>query len=97
MLQGSESRRLLSWEPKDITIRLYGHVGLVTGLATVQDVLLGKTRHLHSQYTHVWVKRDSGWQLVHRHVNRLATSLGPHFDNDARQHGSPSLEKRTAA
>jgi ketosteroid isomerase-like protein len=70
-LQGPEARQLLSWEPDDVTIRIYGHVGLVTGRARVRDILRGQRRHIHSQYTHVWVRRDGGWQIVHRHVDRL--------------------------
>jgi ketosteroid isomerase-like protein len=72
-LQGPQSRRLQSWEPSDVKVRVYGLVGLVTGVACLQDVWRGKERHIHSQYTHIWVKRDGDWQLVHRHINRMAT------------------------
>jgi ketosteroid isomerase-like protein len=80
-LQGPESRHLHLCELRDMKIRIYGNVGLVTGLASVQDVLRGQKRHIHSQYTHIWVKREGSWQLVHRHVNRVATSERPHSHN----------------
>lgn len=76
-LQRRESGQLRLCELSDMTIRIYGNVGLVAGLARVQDVLLGGKRNLSaqctqiSQYTHIWVKRDGAWQLVHRHINRL--------------------------
>jgi ketosteroid isomerase-like protein len=76
-LQGLQARQLRSWESRDVKIRIYGNVGVVTGLAVVQDVFWGEQRHLHSQYTHVWVQRDGSWQLVRRHVNRVATLEGP--------------------
>jgi hypothetical protein len=87
-LQRLEAGRLQLCELSDMSIRIYGNVGLVTGLANVQDVQRGKQRNLHSQgarisqYTHLWVKRDDAWQLVHRHVNRLPASEGPRFFRD---------------
>jgi ketosteroid isomerase-like protein len=76
-LQEIESRQLHFCELSDVKIRIYGNVGLVTGLASVQNVLFGKKRKIRSQYTHVWVKREGRWQLVHRHVNQVATSHRP--------------------
>jgi hypothetical protein len=87
-LQRLEAGRLQLCELSDMSIRIYGNVGLVTGLASVQDVLPGNKRNLHSrharvsQYTHLWVKRDGAWQLVHRHVHRLQASEGPRFFGD---------------
>jgi len=87
-LQRLKAGRLQCCELSDMSIRIYGNVGLVTGLASVQDVLPGKKRNLHpqgthiSQYTHLWVKRDGSWQLVHRHVNRLPALEGPRFYGD---------------
>ena len=87
-LQGLESGQLHLCELSDMTVRIYGNVGLVTGLARVQDVLLRGKRNLNapcthiSQYTHIWVKRDGAWQLVHRHINRLPTPEEPRFYGD---------------
>lgn len=87
-LQRLEAGPLQLCELSDMSIRIYGNVGLVTGLASVHHVLPGKKRNLHSQgtrisqYTHLWVKRDGAWHLVHRHVNRLPAPEGPRFYGD---------------
>jgi ketosteroid isomerase-like protein len=73
----SDARRVESWDPTDVNIRIYGDVGLVIGLAEVTDVLKGERRHIRFRYTHVWVKRNGDWQLVHRHTTRVATMEGP--------------------
>jgi hypothetical protein len=72
-INSPDTRKIHSWNPKDVTVRIYGDVGLVTGLAEVVDVLRGQSRHVVFQYSHIWVKRKGYWQLVHRHVNRLAS------------------------
>lgn len=72
----ADSRKVESWEPSDVNIRIYGNVGLVTGLAEDIDVLKGERRHIRFRYTHVWVKRNGNWQLVHRHTTRVATIEG---------------------
>jgi ketosteroid isomerase-like protein len=71
------ARKLESWDPTDVNIQIYGDVGLVIGLAEVTDVLKGERRHIRFRYTHVWVKRNGSWQLVHRHTTRVATIEGP--------------------
>lgn len=71
------TRRVLSWEPRDETVRVFGNVGLVTAVAEISDSLRGAKRRLVMQYTHVWVRRHERWQLVHRHTNRVATLEGP--------------------
>ena len=73
----SATRRVQSWDASDVDIRIYGNVALVTGLADVSDTLSGGGRHIRFRYTHVWVKRDGRWQLVHRHTTRVATFSGP--------------------
>jgi ketosteroid isomerase-like protein len=73
----SGQRKVDSWEPADVVVQIYGNVGLVTGLAEVTDALGGEGRHIRFRYTHVWVKRDGRWQLVHRHTTRVATIKGP--------------------
>lgn len=72
-----DTRKVESWDPTDVNIRIYGDVGLVTGLAEIIDVLNGDRRHIRVRYTHVWVKRNGSWQLVHRHTTRVATIEGP--------------------
>ena len=71
------ARKVESWNPTDVNIQIYGNVGLVIGLAEVTDVLKGDRRHIRVRYTHVWVKRNGSWQLVHRHTTRVPTIEGP--------------------
>lgn len=73
----STTRQVRSWEPRNVDVCVCGNVGLVTGLAELQDILRGDTRHLIIQYTHIWVKRNGAWPLDHRHVNRVSTITGP--------------------
>jgi ketosteroid isomerase-like protein len=76
-LNGAGSRKVESWKQSEVNIRVYSNVGLVTGLAEIVDRLNGDHRHVRVRYTHVWVKHDGRWQLVHRHTNRVATLEGP--------------------
>lgn len=76
-LNQAGAREVESWNPTDVNIRIYDNVGLVVGLAEIIDVLNGDRRHIRVRYTHVWVKRNGGWQLVHRHTTRVATIEGP--------------------
>jgi ketosteroid isomerase-like protein len=72
-----DARKVESWNPTDVSIRIYDKVGLVIGLADIIDVLKGDRRHIRVRYTHLWVKRNGNWQLVHRHTTRVATLEGP--------------------
>ena len=76
-LDQSDARKVQSWDASDVNIRVYDNIGLVTGLAEVIDVLKGDRRHIRFRYTHVWVKRNGNWLLVHRHTTRVATIEGP--------------------
>ena len=76
-LNQPDARKVESWNPTDVSVRIYENVGLVVGLAEIIDVLNGDRRHIRVRYTHVWVKRNGGWQLVHRHTTRVATIEGP--------------------
>jgi ketosteroid isomerase-like protein len=71
------SRKVESWDSTEVSIQIYGDVGLVIGLGELNDVLKGERRHIRFRYTHVWVKRNGSWQLVHRHTTRVATMEGP--------------------
>jgi ketosteroid isomerase-like protein len=76
-LNQPDARKVESWNPTDVNVRIYDNVGLVVGLAEIIDVLNGDRRHIRVRYTHVWVKRNGSWQLVHRHTTRVATLEGP--------------------
>jgi ketosteroid isomerase-like protein len=76
-LNQPDARKVESWSPTDVNVRIYDNVGLVVGLAEIIDVLNADRRHIRVRYTHVWVKRNGTWRLVHRHTTRVATLEGP--------------------
>ena len=76
-LNQPDARKVESWNPTDVNVRIYDNVGLVVGLAEIIDVLNGERRHISVRYTHVWVQRNGGWQLVHRHTTRVVTIERP--------------------
>jgi ketosteroid isomerase-like protein len=53
------------------TVRSYGDVTLVTGMAHVDVTLKGEDKTLHSRYLHVWVKDGQGWKLAARQATYL--------------------------
>ena len=56
------------------TMRRYGDVIIVTGIAHVDVTLNGEDKTLHSRYLHVWVKKDNDWKLVARQATSLPAS-----------------------
>ncbi len=57
---------------ENATVRSYGDVTLVTGIAHIDVTLKGEDKTLHSRYLHVWVKDGQGWKLVARQATYLA-------------------------
>ncbi len=66
------SRKTQSWEPEDVKIRVYGDGAVVTGRASVKDILRGQSRDFQFRFTNVWVKQHGRWQIVTRHGTRMA-------------------------
>jgi ketosteroid isomerase-like protein len=58
-------------ERENATIRSYGDVTLVTGIAHIDVTLKGEDKTLHSRYLHVWVKHGQRWKLVARQATYL--------------------------
>jgi ketosteroid isomerase-like protein len=58
-------------ERENATIRSYGDVRLVTGIAHIDVTLKGEDKSLHSRYLHVWVKDGKRWKLVARQATYL--------------------------
>ena len=56
---------------ENATVRPYGDVTLVTGIAHVDVTLKSEDKTLHSRYLHVWVKDGQGWKLVARQATYL--------------------------
>ena len=53
------------------TMRRYGDVVIVTGIAHVDVTLNGEDKALHSRYLHVWVRKENDWKLVARQATSL--------------------------
>jgi ketosteroid isomerase-like protein len=57
----------------DVSVRLYGDTGVLTGTSRVRVKTQGQTLNLHIRFTELWVKRDRGsWQLVAWQATRIA-------------------------
>lgn len=56
---------------ENATVRSYGEVTLVTGIAHVDVTLKGEDKTLHSRYLHMWVKEGQGWRLAARQATYL--------------------------
>ena len=56
---------------ENATVRSYGDVTLVTGVAHIDVTLKGEDKTLHSRYLHVWVKDRESWKLVARQATYL--------------------------
>ena len=63
--------KLVSYEPDDMKVRVYGNTAVVTGRTTTK--LQGKDREVtnRSRFTDVFVKRGGRWQLVAGHSSRV--------------------------
>ncbi|MDH3684628.1 MAG: nuclear transport factor 2 family protein [Myxococcales bacterium] len=48
---------------RDVTVRIVGDVGVVTGVAELRLAVRGIRSWAHLLYTAVYVKRERGWQL----------------------------------
>jgi ketosteroid isomerase-like protein len=66
----AEVHRFLKLSTGDVKIRFYDDVALVTGRLDWQARDPDATISGHSRYTHVYVKRDGRWQMVHNHFHR---------------------------
>jgi hypothetical protein len=58
----------------NVNVRIFGDAAVVTATQTEKSQFQGKDSGGRYQYTHFWVKRDSGWQVVATHTTRLAQS-----------------------
>ena len=57
----------------DVSVRLYGDTGVLTGTSRVKVRARGQVLNLHIRFTEVWVKRGRGpWQLVAWQATRIA-------------------------
>ena len=63
-LVGSGQLRFLAIERLDSHVRRYGTAAVVTGRTQMRGQFGEQGFTVHSRYTHVYVERQRGWQLV---------------------------------
>lgn len=51
-------------EPREMKVRVYGTVAVITAAAAVTSIFKGQTSSNQLRYTDVWVLRDGRWQMV---------------------------------
>jgi len=61
---GSGSTKYLSIDVTDETVRDFGDVFLVGGIAAMSAEIKGETRELRNRFTIVWARRGVSWQVV---------------------------------
>jgi ketosteroid isomerase-like protein len=61
---GSGSTKYLSIDVTDETVRDFGDVVLVGGIAAMSAEIKGETRELRNRFTIVWARRGVSWQVV---------------------------------
>ena len=61
---GSGSTKYLSIDVTDETVRDFGDVALVGGIAAMTAEIKGETRELRNRFTIVWARRGASWQVV---------------------------------
>ena len=61
---GSGSTKYLSIDVTDETVRDFGDVVLVGGIAAMSAEIKGETRELRNRFTIVWARRGAAWQVV---------------------------------
>ena len=59
----------------DFDIRIYGNTAIVQSKFDQEATLNGQDRSGTFQITDVWVKNESGWQVVHRHTTLKPKTL----------------------
>ncbi len=57
-------------ESKDIVVRPFGNVAIITGVADMDVSVRGLGVSGEYAYTHVYMKSEAGWQVVAAHSSR---------------------------
>lgn len=72
-IQSGEMKYDSMQHENNVSVRLYGDTGVLTGTSRVRVRAQGQTLNLHIRFSEVWVKRDRGpWQLVAWQSTRIA-------------------------
>ncbi len=86
-------RNTQAWDADDVIVRVYGNFAVVTQRATVKDTLKGQRRDVQFRLTHVWVKRQKRWQIVHRHGTPILPTPEGDSSNSEKDARSESADK----
>jgi len=57
--------------PEDLQVRVYGTMGVVTGVSRVKVQSRGEALSFQLRFTDVYVKKDNRWQMVAWQATRL--------------------------
>jgi ketosteroid isomerase-like protein len=60
-----------SFAPEDLSVRVYGTAGVVTGVARVRVQVKGEQLSFQLRFTDVYVKKGDRWQMVAWQATRL--------------------------
>jgi len=72
-IQSGEVKYNSMQHENEVSARLYGDTGVLTGTSRVKVRARGQTLNLHIRFTEVWAKRDRGpWQVVAWQATRIA-------------------------
>jgi len=63
--------RYTSFEPADLSVRLYGATAVILGTATAEAQVATGTSRTHLRFTAIWHRRGEAWQMTVWHATRL--------------------------
>jgi ketosteroid isomerase-like protein len=72
-ISGIKSRTLTrsKMASKEIRVRIYDDVAVITALSTSEGKYMGKPFTSNERATDVVVRKDGRWQFIHRHLTRI--------------------------
>ena len=71
-IQSGELKYESMQHENEVSARLYGDTGVLTGTSRVKVRAQSQTLNLHIRFTEVWVKRSGTWQLVAWQATKIA-------------------------
>ena len=57
--------------PAELSVRVYGDAAVIAGRSTIDARLKGQNVSGEFRFTHTWIKRGDGWQVVASQVTRI--------------------------
>jgi hypothetical protein len=71
-IQSGELKYESMQHENEVSARLYGDTGVLTGTSRVKVRAQSQMLNLHIRFTEVWVKRSGSWQLVAWQATKIA-------------------------